>query len=161
MCKKGIATRCLFESIIRKWLNESFYATAFTSLQQGLIATTNVDNSAKSTNPYGEETYWNGGVNENACENTNDKIFLLSEEEATNPNYGLGESGRRTKSASDYAQSQGCQKNSNGNAGWWLRSPNFFSVDYVRYCDDFGGASGSEDVTSTNYGIVPALKIIL
>ena len=149
------------ESIIRKWLNESFYATAFTSLQQGLIATTNVDNSAKSTNPYGEETYWNGGVNENACENTNDKIFLLSEEEATNPNYGLGESGRRTKSASDYAQSQGCQKNSNGNAGWWLRSPNFFSVDYVRYCDDFGGASGSEDVTSTNYGIVPALKIIL
>ena len=43
-------------SEVRQWLNDTFYQTAFTSLERELILATNVDNSAKSTgyakNPY-------------------------------------------------------------------------------------------------------------
>ena len=62
------------ESTIRAWLNESFYNTAFNELQQSIIQTIEVDNSAASTG-YSSNQY--------ACENTFDKIFLMSYVEAT------------------------------------------------------------------------------
>ena len=63
-------------SSIRKWLNGDFLDKAFSD--DSLIAMTEVDNSTASTcedtNPY-------------VCENTNDKIFLLSRQEMRNEDY--------------------------------------------------------------------------
>lgn len=164
------------ESNIRKWLNETFYDTAFTSLQQSLISVTEVDNSAKSANPYGQPNYWNGGINNYACENTKDKIFLLSEEELTNPNYGFsskineyGSASYRMRKASDYAKSQGCHTHTNaaylGNGYWWMRSP-FHEYNNGVHGDamvvhQIGFAQNLDDVSHTRHGVVPALKILL
>lgn len=63
-------------SSIRKWLNGGFLNKAFSD--DSLIATTEVNNSTASTcqntNPY-------------VCENTNDKIFLLSRQDMLNEDY--------------------------------------------------------------------------
>lgn len=149
------------ESEIRKWLNETFYNTAFNDLQKALIRTTSVDNTARSTSPYNE--LWNNGENEFACENTNDKVFLLSEYEVTNPAYGFNSSTgydeiRQLKS-SDYAKSQGCYQNGDYNGCWWLRSPHYVSINYAWDVD--GNSYGFDRVDGTSYGVVPALWIAL
>ena len=66
-----------------------------------------------------------------ACEDTEDKIFLLSVKEAINSEYGfaktLTEDSARRKNITDYAKSQGartCREDPyKGNIFWWLRSP--------------------------------------
>ena len=146
------------ESEIRKWLNETFYNTAFNDLQKAIIRTTSVDNSARSTNPFNNATCWNNGENEYACENTLDKVFLLSEYEVTNPTYGFSSdvhnnSARQLKS-SDYAKSQGCYND------WWLRSSFYESYKLVGFVIDGGRASNFVVVYYTS-GIVPALWIAL
>lgn len=62
-------------SALRKYLIEEFYNTAFTTLQQELIQTITVDNSATST---GKES------NIYACSNTSDKVWALSYAEIMN-----------------------------------------------------------------------------
>lgn len=152
------------ESEIRKWLNETFYNTAFNDLQKAIIRTTSVDNSARSTSPYNE--LWNKGENEYACENTLDKVFLLSEYEVTNPDYGFSESTSwdetRQLKSSDYAKSQGCYQSSeyNGNCSWRLRSPSYDCNSDARNVSNYGKRSyGSVD--RTGCGVVPALWIAL
>ena len=148
------------ESHIRKWLNETFYNTAFNDLQKAIIGMTSVDNSARSANPFNNATQWNKGENEYACENTLDKIFLLSEYEVTNPTYGFTGSALMS---SDYAKSQGCYQDNdyNGSCRWWLRSPYYDNYNYAR-CVDYDGHSNSiEAVSYTSNGIVPAMWITL
>ena len=156
------------ESEIRKWLNETFYNTAFNDLQKAIIRTTSVDNSARSTSPY--STVWNNGENEYACENTLDKVFLLSEYEVTNRDYGFSsyadslDTARRLKS-SDYAKSQGCYQYTDssykGNCWWWLRSPIYVNYYYAR-CVYYDGYSYNDDyVCNTDFGVVPVLWIAL
>jgi hypothetical protein len=162
------------ESNIRKWLNETFYETAFTSLQQGLIQITELDNSAKSTNPSGQPTYWSNGANDCVCANTNDKIFLLSGEEVTNSNYGFNSNpynesttSARIRKPSDYAQSQGCWKRTDtdpsyfGKGQWWLRSPSNNSQKNLERVVSYSGSMGEMNVGATSNGVVPALKITL
>lgn len=154
------------ESEIRRWLNDTFYNTAFNSLQKLLIKTTNIDNSARSTNPYNDATYWNSGKNSYTCNNTNDKIFLLSQYELTLPTYKFNDSSwcdetRRLKS-SDYAKSQGCCQtltggHYQGNCWWWLRSPGDTYSMLVRYVSTVGSSDNSGFVRETSYGVVPAL----
>ena len=152
------------ESEIRKWLNETFYNTAFNDLQKAIIRTTSVDNSARSTNSFNNATYWNKGENEYACENTLDKVFLLSEYEVTNPGYGFSsyadssDTARQLKS-SDYAKSQGCYSD-NRSCWWWLRSPYYGNNGYTGGVN-YSGSSNYGSVNVTNDGIVPALWIAL
>ena len=82
-------------SNIRKFLNDNFYNTAFNDLQKELIEITEVDNSASSTA---------SSSNGYACNNTNDKMFLLSYKEVTT--YYTSDSARTAK-GSDYAKCQG------------------------------------------------------
>lgn len=70
-------------SSIRQWLNGDFLDKAFSD--DSLIATTEVDNSTSST---GEDT------NPYVCENTNDRIFLLSRQEMLNEDYFAGDESR-------------------------------------------------------------------
>ena len=147
-------------STIRKWLNETFYNTAFSELQKQIILTTTVDNSAATTS---------SSSNQYACENTQDKVFLLSYQDVINSNYGFSSSysdydTARQKKTTDYAQAQGAYTNSGnyaGNGRWWLRSPDddcsyrARGVDYDGYVVIYG------NVDCTNCGVVPALQIRL
>ena len=159
--QNGVYANNYKESEIRAWLNDEFYNTAFSELQQQLIQITEVDNSAYSTG-YSNNPY--------ACQNTNDKIFLPSYREVTNTGYGFSgndvthDTARRRKT-SDYSRATGAYmyKSSTyyGNGDWWLRSPSYSGSLYARTVDDGGPAGGSYSVYRTNYGVVPALVISL
>ena len=154
-------------SEVRRWLNDNFYNTAFSELQRELILTTEVDNSAKSTNPH--ETLWNNGVNDYACENTSDKIFLLSTEEATDGAYGFSASNGfetvRRMLTSDYSRATGAYMSTSalyyGNGRWWLRSPNYLHSYIAREVDYDGLANNTYHGYYGNRGVVPALRIKL
>ena len=156
-------------SEIRAWLNTTFYETAFSALQQEIILITEVDNSAKSTNPHGNETAHNGGVNEYVCENTNDKIFLLSQEEATNEAYGFSSSESADESremiTSDYSRALGAlmitTEDYYGNGWWYHRSPDCNRSGYAYRSSTDGHCNSSIWVDYTSLGTVPALKIRL
>ena len=152
-------------SEVRAWLNATFYETAFNSLQQEIVLTTEVDNSAASTNPYGNETLWNNGVNDYACESTNDKIFLLSEAEATNDLYGFASYNEsdtaRRMLTSDYSRATGAWLDYYGNGWWRLRSPYCYLNYGARGVDSVGQASDDFNIINTIVGVVPALRIRL
>jgi len=153
-------------SDIRAWLNETFYNTAFGTTEKSLIKTTTVDNSAASTTDY------SGNLTKATsyyCDNTNDKVFLLSEYEATNTAYGFSSydiyDAARQKNPSDYAASQGCWAltiSSNlGCGSWWLRSPYDNDANYSRIIFYSGFANYNSNVHITSYGVLPALQISL
>lgn len=146
--------------------NKGFLQTAFTAEAQNLIAVTTVDNSAVSTTDPG----WHlEKATNDLCENTNDKIFLLSENEATNysfPAYDkYGEGNARIRKTTDYAKANYAMQSSTAGYGgvWWLRSPHpsnySSSVRYVNY--DGGANYYSCSVNRTDRGVVPALSISL
>ena len=140
-------------STIRAWLNETFYNTAFSKLQKEIILTTTVDNSVSSTG-YSSNPY--------ACEDTSDKIFLLSYKEVTNSAYGFSSSfstydEARQKKNTDYAKAQGVWSAAYG--CWLLRSPrnsNSLSARIV-----IGSYVNYDYVYNSYYGVVPALQIRL
>ena len=134
---------------LRTWLNNDFYNTAFTDKEKDLIKTTLLKNN---DNPeYGT----NGG------NDTNDKIFLLSIDEITDPAYGLSEYYPDDDyyavdrcCPSDYALDRGFlsvvwhtienvydlypKEEGKPTCTWWLRSPgevtNMFGI-----VDEYGG----------------------
>ena len=136
-------------SAIRKFLNDNFYNTAFNELQKALIETTTVDNSAASTAQ---------SSNSYACNNTNDKMFLLSYNEATT--YYTSSIARQAK-GSDYAKCQGLYVGSaTRNSDWWLRSPNNNNANNGYRVDD-GGFIFNSFVNFTGTGVRPACWINL
>ena len=147
-------------SDIRAWLNDEFYKTAFGELQQALIQTTEVDNSVYSTG-YSSNLY--------ACENTFDKVFLLSFSEVTNSAYGFSNSwwdydAARRMLTSDFSRATGAGMSTDssyyGNGWWWLRSPYSNLSGDALLVNDGGHAGGSYRVYS-DYGVVPALNLML
>ena len=166
-------------SMIREWLNDTFYNIAFSALEQELISLTLVDNSIRSGNPDNNAEYFNNGNNIYACADTSDKVFLLSVQEFTNADYGFGEdvetfSIARQKNCTDYAACQGiyvCHDNSEvssyndndgcdcvGKVNWYLRSANSYSgtISHLATCNGKDLFVGCGAVL----GIVPAIKIV-
>lgn len=139
-------------SNIRKWLNNDFYNTAFNDLQKAVIVETTVDNSAAST----EET-----ASKYACNNTLDKMFLLSYSDLTNSSYGLDSNNARQTKGTDYAKAQGLQAYVSyyGNSCWWLRSPH----DTVNgaFCIYYNGVFEGNIIFITQRGVRPAFWIKL
>ncbi len=136
---EGIYSRYYNGSTIRAWLNDNFYNTAFDKLQKEIILTTTVDNSTEST---GNQYY---------CDNSNDKVFLLSYKEYKT--YIKNPVMQQKKEATDYAKSQG----NNGEGAWWLRSPyDTVSAYWVKGTAYSGGL-----ICRSDYGVVPALNIKL
>ena len=150
------------ESDIRAWLNEEFYNTAFDALQKELILTVTVQNGASTT---GYET------NDYATDDTNDKVFLLSYEEATTAAYGFSADATafdpaRRKTVSDYARATGAWmvtsdllEMHHGNGWWLLRSPSNIGAFGARGIDGAGAVGNSTIVSLTENGVVPALQI--
>ncbi len=157
----------------KKYLAAGFLQTAFTESAQTLIADTTVDNSAASTNPASNPKQWEEGENPYASNTpTTDKVFLLSEKEATTESYGFGEysesgtGNTRIRVTTDYAKATGAyQGNPSAGSGgwWWLRSPCYDIEDYARVILNYGYADidYNRRVDDTDGGVVPALSISL
>ncbi len=149
------------------WTGKGFLQTAFTSSAQRLIAETIVDNSAASTNPASKASLWNRGTNNYACGNTSDKIFLLSEKEATTSNYGFteydqyGAGNSRIRETTDYAKANYASQSSTAGKDrrWWLRSPSFADSRLARYINYYGYADYGDYVSKEDCGVVPALCV--
>ena len=147
-------------SDIRAWLNGVFLNSAFGEVAQSLIETAEVDNSVYSSGY---------SSNEYACDNTFDKVFLLSYREVVNSDYGFASSSStydtaRRMTVSDYARSTGAYMNTSdsyfGCGSWWLRSPNYTSNLSARNVDSSGDADG-DYIGYDLYGVVPAMNIKL
>ena len=128
------------DSEIRKWLNNDFYNKAFNDNEKQIILTI-----------------------EYTCGNMQDKVFLLSVREVTNPKYGFNEDidycdNQRVKKPTAYAIKQGVDTFIE-NGCWWLRSRCIGYIhDYRGFCvDSFGDFIHADVFFDT--GIAPAIKI--
>ena len=95
-------------SDIRQWLNNEFYTTAFNKAEKAKIQTSLIKNEDNSE-------YGTDGGND-----TEDKVFLLSEKEADTL---FSNDEERIAQATEYAQKSGCYVDVDKVAWWWLRSP--------------------------------------
>lgn len=146
--EEGINANDYSLSSVRTWLNDSFYSNAFHTLQQQLINVTNIDTMDESVE---------------------DRVFLLSFEDAVSAEYGFiatdsVEDVQRSKTVSDYARATGAYMNTTheklGQGWWWLRSPSDESDSYAMYVASDGTMSAA-GVESEQYGVAPALWITL
>ncbi|MCR4898864.1 MAG: DUF6273 domain-containing protein [Acholeplasmatales bacterium] len=127
-------------SNIRKWLNNSFYDLAFDVAQKEAIVITNVNN-------YVEDVSYDYGryYVDVKCENTDDKIFVLSSDE-------FQEHKNKLKTdATDYALCQGLIDSDN----WWLRTPSIINTARYVYSYD----SCTNGAVTYLYGIRPVCWI--
>ncbi len=107
-------------SDIRQWLNNDFISTTFTSAQRKNIKTVTLENKD------------NTDYNTDGGENTEDKVFLLSIDEAK---AYLPSTVERVCMATKYAEAQGSQLESlTKSCRWWLRSPGstLFTASFVK-----------------------------
>ncbi len=140
------------ESSVRAWLNDAFYATAFTALQQNAITETTLDNSAYST-----------GFSSFDSASTTDKVFLLSYREAQNTAYGFSgninaNDAARQAEGTDYAKCQGVNVAPGGTSPWWLRSAGYTSAA-VCSVHAAGSLYYNYNAYYTYYGIRPAMTV--
>ena len=133
-------------SDIRQWLNNEFYTTAFNKAEKVKIQTSlikNEDNSEHGTS---------GG------NDTEDKVFLLSEKEAETL---FSNDEERIAKATEYAEKSGVYVNEEKAVLWWLRSPGC-SRDYAAEVSYYGWINRSGcDVNSYDVGVRPALHLNL
>lgn len=135
--------------------NDNFIDRAFTSLEQNAIKTVVIENA---DNPYN---------NTEGGRDTQDKIFLLSFAEVTNPDLGFSSSDEFDMSYYGYLRyrNQTAYVAAGGSTGtlytigWWLRSPGNRSTRAVHSCSGSGIKYG-EDV-DFDRAIVPALHLKL
>ncbi len=138
------------KSSIRKWLNNDFYNTAFSSSQKSNIKITTLNNDCPWALEYN-------------CAPTNDKIFLLSYDEVKTSAYGFDSDryeydSARQAQGTDYAKCQGLYVYSyNGNSLWRLRWPDNDSRRACVVSD--GGFVSSGIVHNTDWGVRPACKL--
>lgn len=134
--------------------NNSFLANAFSAEEQSAIQITNVVNNDVDDTEGGNDTQ--------------DKVYLLSLDEVTNPvyrfspNVNLKDENRRAKNTG-YAKGQGVREEygADGSGMWRLRSPGLWSsrAASVNY---YGGVDwGGKDVDYDVFGVRPALHLNL
>ena len=148
---------------ISDYTNKSFYDLAFKDREKRAIIATEVDNSASTTNSTN---------NEFACENTLDKLYLLSYQDLNNSNYGFTDYTSRCAKVTDYAKAIGVfWKNgaSDLNKGYfWLRSPcgydggaHYMYYDSRANCVRYDGVVYGNDVDDSARGVRAACTINL
>ena len=141
-------------SSLRQWLNNDFYNTAFSAEEKAQLGTSHLKNKNTYLGKYDSE-------------DTNDKIFVISQDDATNSAYGFDafigaiDTARRMQ-GTDYSKSQGLYlfRNPdsvyNENSRWWLRSSNGSNVATI--VDYSGLARFDYSVNNACIGVVPAFK---
>ena len=134
------------ESDIRQWLNNEFYNTVFSISQQKIIETSLLDNCSYSNDTSAYDS-----------EKTQDKVFLLSYEDAINSKYFNSDNARITQ-GTDYAKCLGLGTLPK-NSYWRLRTAGFNSS--FSCVVNWAGKVYS-DIFYTYYthdGIRPSIKI--
>ena len=136
-------------SDIRQWLNTEFYTTAFNKAEKAKIQTSLIKNEDDSE-------YGTNGEND-----TEDKVFLLSEKEADTL---FSNDDERIAKATEYAEKSGVYINESSEekgAWWWLRSPGSYGYyAAVVACDGWVSRYGL-DVDFDFVGVRPALHLNL
>ncbi len=130
------------KSEIREWLNGAFHDSAF-ALDDSLIQTVTVDNSASTTD---------SSTNQYACDNTEDKVYLLSYQDYENTDYFADDAARQCK-VTDWVKANcawySTDASYSGNGYYWTRSPysnrsnnawnvfydGYLNYNYVNYSD--------------------------
>ena len=140
--------------------NKGFLQSAFSASAQNLIATTTVDNSNETYEPYGK-TWYEG------TDNTNDKIFLLSYKDLVNENFGFGSNAGQQKSREVAPTDYAVANNFRNDCSCFTRTPTYYRKnenynDYyylvvVRGSGDIQEHYTSASVVDTCLGIRPAL----
>ena len=130
--------------------NKGFLQTAFTAGERAKIAETVVDNSVTSTG-YSTNTY--------ACDNTNDKVFLLSYSEAFNNTY-FADDKTRIRKPTDFALANHAYKDRAAAYGgcFFVRSPYYNDSNEFRIVGN-SGASNRSTVYYRFPVVVPALCV--
>lgn len=139
---------------IRKWLNNDFLDIAFTKHEAGAIQDSIVptDHNVKRGIATGEDTI--------------DKVFILSTEEATNPDYGfmpgINKASRtRYLKCTEFAvDNGGYAQPTNGGTCWWLRTPGC-GTQYASYVFTMGKITDWYFVGRRHDAIRPAIKVKL
>ena len=160
------------KSTIRSWLNgyaasennsetnyssNNFIDAAFSSDEQVAIADTYVYNKTQSNGTSNPNPYYStsGG------EDTTDRIFLLSIEEANNRNYFPNGNNSRKSTNTAYVASYSDMYGVGEADSWWLRSPGRY-VYYAAYVNFGGGVDDTGDyVASTFIAVRPAFHLDL
>jgi hypothetical protein len=139
---------------LRKWLNSTFINKAFSVYEQSAIV------ASKITTPDNKEWGTKGG------NDTIDKVFLLSVEEATNPDYGFynkfyqASQSRIVKNTEYATVNDGYTNKTNGNTCWWLRTPGS-DGPFAAYFFTNGSGTYSYFVGRRNDAVRPALRLKL
>jgi len=142
-------------SDLRAWLNNDFYNAAFTANEKVRIETSLVVNDDHPV--YGTE----GG------NNTNDKLYLLSYNEAINTAYGFNSSYSKNDTArqaqgTDFSKSSGLfiytASPCTGNSGWWLRSPGN-GTEYAASGNGYGNIYNFFYAMKAYVGVRPVFKL--
>ena len=132
---------------LRKWLNNDFLGSAFTTDEKAIIPTVTVsadENPDYITNP--------GNA-------TQDQVFLLSVTEANK--YFSSDSARQCK-PTEYVVAGGVYVNStNDNCCWWLRTPGFAKNNVAVIVDNGSVGNTGRSVSIGTYAVRPALWIDL
>ena len=125
------------ESSLRGWLNGEFLASAFNRIERSLILPSAVSN--------------------NAGPDTEDRIFVLSLDEAKSL---FDNDDDRRVWPTRFAVRQNVGKSHSGCCWWWLRSRGNYNVSVA--CVDFDGRiSSSLYVHHDSIAVCPALKLVL
>lgn len=140
-------------SYIREWLNDEFYNKAF-YLNDSSIQITLVDNSGKDLS---------SNENQYRCDDTNDKIFLLSYLDYRNEDYGFVNEKSRQCLTTDFSRANRASNISNYGdyrllGSYWTRTPSYNYNSYA-YCVSKGGAFESYYTTNNGYCVRPAMNI--
>ena len=133
-------------SDIRQWLNNEFYTTAFNKSEKAKIQTSlikNEDNSEYGTSEGND---------------TEDKVFLLSEKEAETL---FSDEEERIAKATEYAEKSGVYVNKEKAAWWWLRSPGDYGFSAAGVDDDGWVYRIGYNVDYSSDGVRPALHFNL
>ena len=133
-------------SDIRQWLNNEFYTAAFNKSEKAKIQTSlikNEDNSEHGTS---------GG------NDTEDKVFLLSEKEAETL---FSNDEERIAKATEYAEKSGVYVNEEKAAYWWLRSPGDSGDDAAEVIYSGWVYRDGNYVDDSSGGVRPALHLNL
>ena len=146
---------------LREWLNGEFYNASFSDAEKAVIATSSLENA---DNP----TEGTSGGND-----TEDKVFVLSLDEAVNTEYGFaGEYDAKDKLRqclpTEYAKAHNCLLEDNasseffGNCRWRLRTPSFDSDVIVDVAADGSiKVDGGFSIGGTMIAVRPALWIVI
>lgn len=139
---------------LRRWLNTEFYENAFSEVERAFISVTS------NTNEDHPEAGTPGGGA------TEDKVFLLSVQEALNYFGGdpFTENADRVGKVTDYAKHLNAfvseeKDKYDGNGWWWLRSPGEFSACAVTVLHDGTVSAGGMPVNYDSNVVRPAFWI--